>query len=190
MSDIAPVFYNAWVKVNGPVKNQLFCSWHVDRAWQINLKKIKDTDKRKWVYKTLKCLQQSMDESSFHETLDKALALMEEDKDTKDFAVYFRNNYFCNFKQWAYCYRKCCRINTNMYLESMHKIVKYLYLDAKKTKRLDKGINAVMKYVRDKIIDRLIKLTKGKNTVHQSEINARHHLAATGTFCSLSTHGL
>lgn len=185
MSDIAPVFYNAWVNVHGPAKNQLFCSWHIDRAWQINLNKVKDIDKRKWVYKTLKCLQQAMDESSFHEKLERAQAMMEEDNDTKDFAMYFRNNYFNNCKQWAYCYRKGCGINTNMYLESMHKVVKYLYLDAKKTKRLDKGINAVMKYVRDKIIDRMIKLTKGKNTVHQSEINARHRLAATDAFTSM-----
>lgn len=30
---------------------------------------------------------------------------------------------------WAYCYRKYLGVNCNMHLESMHKIIKYFYLD-------------------------------------------------------------
>lgn len=53
MTDITTIFYNAWAKVMGPTIH-LFCSWHVDQAWQKNLKKIRDVSKRNWIYKLLK----------------------------------------------------------------------------------------------------------------------------------------
>ena len=34
MSDDAQQFFNAWGSVFGPVKNILFCTWHVDWAWK------------------------------------------------------------------------------------------------------------------------------------------------------------
>lgn len=53
MTDITMVFYNAWEKIMSPTTH-LFCSWHIDRAWQKNLNKISDVNKRSWIYKTLK----------------------------------------------------------------------------------------------------------------------------------------
>jgi hypothetical protein len=41
MSDMAEEFYNAWLLTMGSVPHHLFCAWHVDRAWQKNLNKIK-----------------------------------------------------------------------------------------------------------------------------------------------------
>lgn len=40
MSDMADEFYNAWSKVMGPTDHQLFCTWHVDRAWRQNLPRV------------------------------------------------------------------------------------------------------------------------------------------------------
>ncbi|KAF2889756.1 hypothetical protein ILUMI_16416 [Ignelater luminosus] len=57
MTDITTVFYNARIAGMGPVEHQLFCSWHVDRAWRSNLNKINNLEKRRNVYKTLKYLQ-------------------------------------------------------------------------------------------------------------------------------------
>jgi L-lysine 2,3-aminomutase len=31
-----------------------------------------------------------------------------------------------NYKIWAYCFRKDSLINTNMHVEAMHKILKYI----------------------------------------------------------------
>lgn len=64
----------------------------------------------------------------------------------------------------------------------MHKTVKYFYLEGKIVKRLDKGITAVLKYVRDKIVSRIIKLTKGYNNSHIQNIHKRHRSALTGSF--------
>ena len=40
MSDLAPQFYDAFCDVLAPLKNpkQLFCTWHVDKAWKKELK--------------------------------------------------------------------------------------------------------------------------------------------------------
>lgn len=177
MTDITNVFINAWVAVMGTPERQLYCNWHIDQAWQKNLrKKIKDNEKRSWVYKTLKCLHYE-ENDIFVSNLDSAIELFCNDKDTADFGNYFRENYVKNCKLWAMYYRKGCGINTNMYLESMHKVIKYSHLDGKVVKRLDKGLNAVLKYIKRKIIDRIQKNTKGKVTRKSREILSRHETA-------------
>lgn len=127
-------------------------------------------------------MQETLDEGQFDKKIINAIHLMQEDDDTKEFANYFCSTYLSNKIKWAYCFRKGSGINTNMYLESFHKILKYIYLEGKKTKRLDKGIHALIKLVRDKTVERLIKLTKGKNTKHMSDIRKRHRTALAADF--------
>lgn len=182
MTDIVTNFYNAWFYVMGPAEHQLYCSWHIDRAWQANLSKIKDSEKRSNVYKSLKVLQQNTEASVFPNCLANTISKLLEDKDTYDFGIYFQNNYGLNYRQWAYCFRRECGINTNMRLESMHKVIKYFYLDGKKVKRLDKSLHVLLKYIRDKSVDGLIKSTKGKYTQHNTTIFKNHQAAATSTF--------
>lgn len=64
----------------------------------------------------------------------------------------------------------------------MHKTVKYFYLEGKIVNRLDKGITAVLKYVRDNIVSRIIKFTKGYNNFHIQNIHKRHRSALTSSF--------
>ena len=46
MSDLASQFYNAWLGAMGGKPVRLFCTWHVDKAWQTELRtKVKDTGK-------------------------------------------------------------------------------------------------------------------------------------------------
>lgn len=45
-------------------------------------------------------------------------------------------------------YRQYVGINTNMYLESLYKTIKYLYLEGKKCRRLDKSLNALLEFVK------------------------------------------
>lgn len=40
MSDDAPTFYNAWVRVMGPVTQTFSHTWHINRNWRQNLNKI------------------------------------------------------------------------------------------------------------------------------------------------------
>lgn len=71
-------------------------------------------------------------------------------------------------------FRKGLGINTNMYLESFHKVLKLIYLEGKKCKRVDKCIFALMKLTRDKMFSRLQKNVKGKNSYRVELINQRH----------------
>ena len=38
MSDLAPQFYDAFTDVHDNFPQQLFCTWHVDKAWKEQLK--------------------------------------------------------------------------------------------------------------------------------------------------------
>ncbi|KAJ8928715.1 hypothetical protein NQ314_018690, partial [Rhamnusium bicolor] len=89
MSDLAETFYNALFQVMGPVENQLFCSWHVDRAWQSNLNKIGNIEKCSQVYKILKILQQETSACNFEISLQNAIESMLNDKETELFWTLF-----------------------------------------------------------------------------------------------------
>jgi len=56
----------------------------------------------------------------------------------------------------------------------MQRTLKHIYLEGKKVKRLDKSIHALLKFLRDKSIDRLIVLHKGKLTSKIKELRKRH----------------
>ncbi|GFS44538.1 uncharacterized protein TNIN_447731 [Trichonephila inaurata madagascariensis] len=61
-----------------------------------------------------------------------------------------------------------------MHIESMHKTIKYVYLQGKKVKRLDNALFRLMKFVRDRVFDRLISLEKGKISSKISLLRKRH----------------
>lgn len=65
-------------------------------------------------------------------------------------------------QQWTGCYRKSSFINTNMYVEAFHRVLKHVYMEGKVNKRVDKCIHVLMRYERDKAFERLVKLEKGK----------------------------
>ena len=56
MSDMAEIFYNAWISVMNAVAMRLFCSRHIDRAWRKNLKKIKSQVRQVETHKLLRTL--------------------------------------------------------------------------------------------------------------------------------------
>lgn len=177
MSDMAECYFNAWVLVMGEGPSHLFCAWHVDRAWQKNLNKIADKEKRSEIYKILKILQQETSSTNFITALNNATSYMCNDQSSKNFGEYFKNTYSQNFRKWAYCFRTDSSINTNMHVEAMHKVIKYLYLERKTVQRLDKGLHVMLKYVRDKSVERLIRLTKGENTKLTRELTQAHKSA-------------
>ena len=72
------------------------------------------------------------------------------------------------------CYRRHSQINTNMYVESFHRVIRYLYFKGKTNKRMDKCIDMLMKYERDKAFDKLSELEKGKLSSRISTIIKRH----------------
>lgn len=96
------------------------------------------------------------------------------DSDTLDFGLYFQEHYSKNIQEWAYCYRLHCGIDTNMHVERMHRTLKYIYLNGKIVKRLDKSIHVLMKFVRDQLFERIIVINKGKISTKIKNLRARH----------------
>ncbi|KAJ8910233.1 hypothetical protein NQ315_015925 [Exocentrus adspersus] len=156
MSDMADVYYKSWVQVMQPAEFRLFCTWHIE------------------VYHMLRTLLQETDSSAFNKLLSNTVEYFKEDADTLEFGTYFEQYYACKPEQWAYCFRLHCGLNTNMHIERMHRTIKHLYLHGKFVKRLDKAIGAIMKFVKDKLFERIIVLHKGKVSTKISELRNRH----------------
>ena len=99
MSDLASQFYNAWKAIMGVSPVQLFCTWHVDRAWQKELKvKVKDTIIAAEIYKMLRIVLQQTDVASCQKIPSNPQCNLE-------FSEYFEQQWCNNLKSWAYCYR-------------------------------------------------------------------------------------
>lgn len=107
-------------------------------------------------------MQKETSESRFKELLRGFERDMTTDTTYKAFWDFFQSNYKYKANTWAACYRKGVGINCNNFLESFHHTLKYVYFKGNKNKRLDKCINALLKYTRDKIFTRLINLAKDK----------------------------
>ncbi|XP_068083939.1 uncharacterized protein [Anabrus simplex] len=175
MSDLAESFFNAWISTMGTPAMRLYCTWHVDRAWRKNISsKIKGQGKQANAYKLIRTLLEERDAAAFDMMFPVVLEKFKSDPDTSEFASYFLDNYLSNAKCWAYCHRLHAGLNTNMHIERMHHTLKYIYLQGKHVKRLDKAIYALMSFVKDKLFDRLIVLTKGKLTSKLKDIRRRH----------------
>ena len=168
MSDIEAQFYNAWVGVmdDCPRPQKLLCTWHVDKAISTKLrKKIGDLPTEVKIYKMFQTVLEQTDESLFDDCMQGFLNRLSLSKKTTSFKTYFEREWVPQKQQWAYCFRVGLGINTNMFVEAFHKVFQYQYLKGKTNKRLDNCILKLLKYVRDKTFDRLIKLTKGKITM-------------------------
>jgi len=175
ISDDLPALYNAWAVVVGPAEHRLLCTWHVDRNWRDNLSKISGgSEKKSLVYKTLRVFLQMTSIDEFKVSLDQFINDLLEDNDTAAYGTYFVQHYPKRSEVWAYCYRLRLGINTNMYLESYHKVLKHIYLEGKKCKRIDKTINAVMKLARDSMFKRLIKVAKNALNYKIRKIHESH----------------
>lgn len=180
MTDDFPGFYNAWAAVMGEVPNRLLCTWHVDKNWRKNLVKIKGgAEKQALVYKSLRVLLEITLNEEFENGLNELLNSLLCDKDTYEFGKYFEKHYYNRPECWAYCYRIGLGINTNMYLEAFHKVLKHIYLEGKQVKRLDKSINAVMKLARDSFFKRLIKLAKNHSSDKTQDVHRSHKASVT-----------
>lgn len=175
MTDDADAYVNAWTKVMSKPEHHLICSWHIDKSWTNNLSKIKNVDKRTQVYYACRVLLEELDIEKFEDSLEGFLVDCTVDPDTQSFGDYFEKHYANRTEKWAYCYRKKLEINTNMFLESMNKKIKYCYMEGKKNRRVDKCIGYLMRFSRDMMFDRIIREAKNVPTYRMQKIAHSHH---------------
>ena len=93
---------------------------------------------------------------------------------TTSFSKYFKKEWLPKKSQWGYCYRVSLGINTNMFCEAFHRVFKYKYLKGKVNRRVDKCLSNLLKFSRDKLFERITKLTKGKNSAKLKLVHRSH----------------
>ena len=177
MTDDAEQYWNAWVGIYGPnTTKQLLCKWHIDRAWRKALQEhIANKEDKIRIYHFLQVLLSDFEKSTFTVTLQQFLSIT---ADTyPSFHHYFLKNYCSHTEEWATCYRKWAFINTNMFTESFHNVLKTVYQDNKHNRRLDHLASVLLKIARDKAFGCFQKLQKGKATHRVTEMNKRHRTA-------------
>ena len=126
------------------------------------------------MYHNLRVLLEETSISTFECLLLKTLQQLQLSKRTQPFGDYFSQYYAETKQQWAACYRKVAFVNTNMYVEAFHHVLKHIYLKGKVNKRVDRCTHVLLKFPRDKAFERLVKLEKGKVTGHIHIIMTRH----------------
>ena len=161
---LAEQYYTAWVSSFSYKPHKIVCTWHIDRAWREHLKELKDLELQASVYHNLRVLIEETNKDKFEALLGRTRKELLASGKTRSFGKYFEKYYAKIKEHWAMCYRVDCTLNTNMYVEAFHRVLKYVYMKGKVNKRLTKCIFVLMKPVRDKGFERLVKLEKGKNT--------------------------
>ena len=133
MSDDADQFYNAWIGTFQHKPKRILCSWHVLRAWRKHLKSINNHEIEEEVYQILKVLMDETNLEKFQLMQENAICNWKENNNTKKFAEYFESQYKSRYPQWAACCRLSSGINTNMFVEAFHHVLKYKFLKGIKT---------------------------------------------------------
>ena len=175
MSDTAIQFYEAFAAVNECSPAQLICIWHVDKAWRDELRqKISDVEIQGEVYKYLRTAMEQTDRILFEDYLGELMRRLEMSSATQEFAAYLKKVWLSKKSQLGYTYRVYFGINTNMFCEAFHRVFKYNYLKGKVNKRVDRCLLNLTKFTRDKVFERICKLTKGKNSSRIKRIHSSH----------------
>ena len=114
MSYLADQYYSAWVATFNcsPPPQKLLCTWHVDRAWRENLKKISDNNLKITVYHNLRVLLEETDVHMFKLMLERMLLNLKSSDTTSDFADYLEKYYIDRKEEWATCFCKESFVNT------------------------------------------------------------------------------
>ena len=113
------------------------------------------------LYHHLCILLFELDEGNFHLRLQKFMSLL---VSHLEFYTYFQHIYVPRTKYWAGCYRIRKYVNTNMFVESFHRLLKVVYLEGKNNRRLDRLVNILCRVARDKAFEKFKKIHKGKLT--------------------------
>ncbi|KFM82667.1 hypothetical protein X975_19121, partial [Stegodyphus mimosarum] len=169
-----PAIINAWSTVMGEPKHHLLSSWHLIKALQKHLRKIKIPQYRTPVFQYLQVLIHEPNIECFEKLLICFENDLKENPSTSLYYDYFQRNYFKRVKQWALCYRVELGIKTNKHFEAFHEILRYIYIDGKKNHRLDNYLKALLKLTRDKLFDRRSMSLKNKPTQIKHEMQENH----------------
>ena len=173
MSDDAQQFYNAWHMVYGGFPSKLLCMWHVDRSWRKSLNEhVENSQSRVEIYHQLRVLLIEQNKAEFHLKLQRFMSNLHENYFR--YYEYFKRTYAARCEQWASCFRTGSIVNTNMFVESFHCLLKVVYLDGKQNRRVDTLLNTLLRIAKNLLHEQITKEEKGKLSHRHCEIRKRH----------------
>ena len=184
MSDDAVQYYTAWSKVFGECTKHL-CMWHVDRSWRKALNEFVDNKQsRIEIYHQMRVLLLEQSKTEFFLLLQKFMSQLHQN--FFRYYEYFKRTYAKRPEQWATCYRIGCVANTNMFIESFHRLLKVVYLQSKQNRRIDDLLNTLCRIARDLVYEDIRKEEMGKMSHRKYEITKRHKRALEmGKSCTI-----
>ncbi|XP_038070595.1 uncharacterized protein LOC119739654 isoform X2 [Patiria miniata] len=175
MADAAFMYSNLWTSVFWIAPKKLICPWHVDQAWKEELKnEISDLAVQAQVYKMLRVVLEQQDETSFEDYLQRLLGRLSVSDKTMAFRKYFIKEWVPKMHQWAYCYRTSHCLNPGVFTEAFHIIFKRMYHQGHVNKRVDSCLVHLLKYIRDKTFNWMVKFPRVKVTMRLKLIHDRH----------------
>jgi len=176
MSDDAQQFYNAWNTVYGATPAKLLCMWHVDRSWRKSLSEhVEGSQCRIEIYHFLRGILVEQNKTEFTLKLQKFMSYLHDN--FFQYYEYFKRTYAGRCEQWAACFRIGCVVNTNMFTESFHRLLKVVYLEGKQNRRVDTLLHTLLRIARNLIFEQLTKEEKGKLSHRKCEVTKRHKTA-------------
>ena len=193
MSDCAEQYFNSWCGVYWANNTQkLLCICHIDSAWRKSLNEhVSAQQERIEIYRQLRVLLQERDESEYMIGLQRTMSYLNDRYE--DFYKYFKMYYVPYIKESATYYRIGTIVNTNMFMESFHRVLKVVYFNNKQNRRVDHLIRTYTDPYVTKI--NLWKGKKGrkKKKDRNCEITKRHKAAQElqkNSNCTLQSCGL
>lgn len=177
LSDDASQYYNAWAKVFGGCRKRL-CSWHVYRSWDRQLRsKVKGEKQQEEIMNELIEIRNSLDMDSAIKRLKQFIHRLKSKPATKEFGKYIESYYLRRTDEWIYCDRPVLVPNTNMHIESLHRLIKYVFLNSKRINRLSRCIEILEELTQEKELDCLVKNVKIRCNKKTRAIKEAHERA-------------
>jgi len=133
-----------------------------------------ESNLRSEVFGKLLAIMYETDVITFEQALMSFTRFLASSEKLRKFFDYFPKYYSGRTSEWAYCHRIGARINTNMSIEIMHKDIKYNYFHAKQVSRMDDSFHAILVYLKNKQIDRLCSINRGKVTTKDKDLRKEH----------------
>lgn len=165
LSDDANAYYNSWKEVFGSKAKKRLCSWHVFKNWKQQLKsKVKNNEKEEEILKILILIRNSNSLDKSKQDLEKLIKQLSNDKRTKEFGQYLKSFYLKRIDQWVYADRSVLIPNTNMHIESLHRLIKVIYLNGMRIQKISKCVDILKELTNQKAVDRIVKMVKGRCT--------------------------
>lgn len=178
LSDDAGQYFKSWSKVMKHCK-KILCSWHVLKNWKENLNSklngLKDKDVvMNNILKKLIHIKDLEIKEHANDKFSKYVNELISNKSTKSFGQYLKSYYLKRTSEFFTCERPIFIPNTNMHIESFHKLIKYIYLKSNRIKKISNLIEVLKEIVCQVKVDRIVKLKKRKNN-KKSRSNYQNH---------------